>query len=202
VIAVNIDKPEANREALVFPMKDMAGMKKGASYYGYYIMIHMDVRYFMDNENVEHYKARLFGNNKILLTVPAWDYCPLYNRDEVVLQVDSNVTDAMDDARHGFEENKATRQWKNLLLEFPGEHVLSSKLIYEDAGDDDELELEILSYEYSHPGFPGKTNVQHYAAWKVARSDVRASKRGKVEHKENKSKGASLLANLMNTHTS
>jgi hypothetical protein len=164
VIAVNIDKPEANREALVFPLKDMVGMKKGASYYGYYIMMPMDVRYIMDNENVEHYKARLFGNNKILLTVPAWDYSHLYNREEIFDQVAMNVTDAMDDARHGFEENKATRQWKNLLLEFPGGHVLSSKLIYEDAGDDEELELEIVPYKYNHPGFPKAVNTQHYAA--------------------------------------
>jgi hypothetical protein len=39
----------------------------------------------------------------------------------------------------------------------------------------------------------------HYAASKVARSDVRASKRGEVEKKENKSKGASLVDDLMSS---
>jgi hypothetical protein len=161
---VNTDKPEGNREAFVFPLKDMVGVKKGASYYGYFIMIPMDVRYILDDQTVEHYKARLFGNNKVLLTIPSWDYCPLYNRDEIAHQVDSNVTDAMDDARHAYEENKASRQWKNLLLEFPAGHVLSSKLIHNDAGDDEELELEIVPYKYNHPGFPKAVNTQHYAA--------------------------------------
>jgi hypothetical protein len=72
-------------------------------------------------------------------------------------------------------------------------------LIHEDAGDDEELELEIVPFHYSHPSAPKVFNTHHYTVWKVARSDVRASKRGKVEHKENKSKVASLLDSLMKT---
>jgi hypothetical protein len=72
-------------------------------------------------------------------------------------------------------------------------------LIYDLAGDDEELELEIVPFHYSHPSAPNVFNTHHYAAWKVARSDVRASKRGKVEHKENESKAASLLAKMMKT---
>jgi hypothetical protein len=87
------------------------------------------------------------------------------------------------------------------LLEFPGGHELSSKLIHEDARDDKELELEIVPFHYSHPSAPEDFNTHHYAAWKVARIDVRASKRGKVEHRENKIKikAASLLDSMMKT---
>jgi hypothetical protein len=40
-------------------------------------------------------------------------------------------------------------------------------------------------------------NTNHYVAWKVARSNLRATKRGKIEQ-TNKSKAASLLENLLN----
>jgi hypothetical protein len=72
-------------------------------------MIPMGVRFILDDKTVEDYKAWLLANHQVLLTVPSWDYCPLYNRDEIVNQVDSNVTDAMDDARHATPMKK-TRQ--------------------------------------------------------------------------------------------
>jgi hypothetical protein len=199
LINVNIDRPEANREVFVFPLKEIDGVKTGTSCHGCHIMLPMDVRFILDDQTVEHCKARLFANHQVLLTVPSWDHSPLYNRDEIVDHVHDDVMNAMDDARHAFEENKATRRWKHLLLEFPGGHELSSKLIYEAAGDDDELELEIVPHCCSHKSAPTSFNTLHCAAWKVARSDVRASKRGKVEHKENKSKAASLLDNMMKT---
>jgi hypothetical protein len=199
LINVNINRPEANREALVFPLKEIQGVKKGTSYYGYFIMVPMDVRFILDDQTIEHYKAWLYANHQVLLTMPSWDYSPLYNRDEIVKKVDQNVTDAMDNARHAFEDNKASRRWKHLLLEFPAGHELSSKLIYDEAGDDEELALELVPFRYSHTSAPLSINTIHYAAWKIARSDMSASKRGKVEHKENKSKAASLLAGLMNS---
>jgi hypothetical protein len=95
------------------------------------------------------------------------------------------------------KENKASHRWKHLLLEFPARHELSSKSIYDEAGDDEALALELVPFHYSHVSAPSSFNTIHYAAWKVAISNARASKRGKVEHKENKSKVASLLAGLM-----
>jgi hypothetical protein len=199
LIHVTVDRPEANREVLVFLLKEIDGVKIGTSYYGYYIMIPMDARFFLDDRTIEHYKARVFANHQVLLTIPSWPYCPLHNREEIVDKVDCNVTDAMDDARHSYEENKASRRWNHLLLEFPTGHELSSKVIYDDAGEDEELELEIVPFRYCHPTNTDQFNSMHYAAWKVARSDVRASKRGRVEKKENKSKGASLLDDLMSS---
>ena len=150
LINVNVDHPEANREVLVFPLKEIEGVKTGTSYYGYYIMVPMDVRFILDDQTIEHYKARLFANHQVLLTVPSWQYSPLYNRDEIVKKVATNVTDVMDNARHAYEDNKASRRWKHLLLEFPSPHELSSKLIYDEAGDDEELALELVPFHYSH----------------------------------------------------
>jgi hypothetical protein len=100
---------------------------------------------------------------------------------------DLNVMHAMDDACHAFEENKASCCWNHLLLEFPAGHMMSGKDIYEDAGDDEELELELIPILYSHLSLSNAQNTVPYAAWKVARSNLRASKKGKIDQK-NKSK--------------
>jgi hypothetical protein len=118
VINVNIDCPEANHEAFVFPLKEIQGVKKGTSYYGYYIMIPMDVRFILDDQTIEHYKAQLFANHQVLLMMPSWDYSPLYNHDEIIEKVASNVTDVMDNACHAFEDNKASHRWNHLSLKF------------------------------------------------------------------------------------
>jgi hypothetical protein len=60
LITVNTDRPECNREVLVFPLQDIEGVKVGSHYFGYYIMFPMDIRYVLDNETIEHYKARVF----------------------------------------------------------------------------------------------------------------------------------------------
>jgi hypothetical protein len=76
-----------------------------------------------------------------------------------------------------FEENKASHRWEQLLLEFPGvaAHDLLAKGIYEDAGDDEELNLELIPSVYSHPGVSSNSiNTIHYAAWKVARTGLGA----------------------------
>jgi hypothetical protein len=86
----------------------------------------------------------------------SWYYSPFYNHDEIVKQVARpNVIDAIDNACHTYEDNKASHRWKRLLLEFPSGHKLLSKLIYDKAGDDEELALELLPFSFSHtPGLP------------------------------------------------
>jgi hypothetical protein len=182
---------------LVFPLTDIEGVKRGTYFPGYYIMMPIDIRWFLDDQSIEYYKARVYSNNQVLISLPAWPYTPLYNREEIILSVAQNVTDAMDDARHSYEEKKDSRQWKHILLDFPSDHILSSKEIHDEAGDDEDLLLELLPVVYAHPQLGSAINTVHYVAWKVARAEVRAVKRGKIEHK-NKSKGASLLESILN----
>ncbi len=75
---------------------------------------------------------------------------------------------------------------------------MSGKDIYKEAGNDKELELELIPIVYSHTTLGSSQNTIHYAAWKVTRSGLRATKGGKIEQK-NKSKAASLLENLLNS---
>ena len=70
------------------------------------------------------------------------------------------------------------------------------KEIYSEAGDDEDLELELIPIQYTRSKVTGD-NCIHYAVWQVARADVQVSKRGKVERKENKSKAAAVLEGIM-----
>jgi hypothetical protein len=196
-IIVNINHPERNREVLVFPLRDIEGLDQGTTrYYGYYIMHQIDIRHIADDPTVEFYNARVFTSNSLLLKVPAWPYSMLQNREEISAHVSTTVTDAIDDARHNFSQDKAAREWKYLVLDFPTDHHLSSKEIYDEAGEDEELELEIIPIVYSHPVIEG-SGTQHWAAWKVVRTDLKVHKRGKIEVKSKKSKAAALLGNLL-----
>jgi hypothetical protein len=55
----------------------------------------------------------------------------LHNCDEIMPCVDTSVTEAMDDTRHTFAQDKAGCEWKYLVLDFPTDHHLSSKEIYD-----------------------------------------------------------------------
>jgi len=44
-----------------------------------------------------------------------------------------------------------------------------------------------------HPKLKGVSYTTMYAAWKVARTDIKARKKGKVEKKDDKSDAARLL---------
>lgn len=175
----------------------MDGVASGTQFTGYYIMYKIDIRHIADDRNVEFYKGRVFTNNSLLLRVPAFPYSIIHNREEMSLK--NAAADALDDARHSYEQNKAAREWKYLVLDFPTNHMLSSKVIYEDAEEDEELELEIIPIQYSHSDIKGQGS-EHWAAWKVARTDLKIHKRGKIEEKSKQSKAALLLHGLIGTN--
>jgi hypothetical protein len=159
-------------------------------------MHQIDIRHIADDPTAKFYNARGFNSNSLLLKVPAWLYAMLQNREEISAHVSTTVTDAINDARHDFSQDKAAREWKYLVLDFPTDHYLSSKEIHDEAGEDEELELEIISIIYSHPIIVG-SGTQHWAAWKVVRTNLKVHKRGKIEVKSKKYKAAALLGNLI-----
>ena len=193
-IKVDVNRPELNREVLVFPIKDVPGIDGKSHYDGFEILHQLDARWVLDDLQVDMYKARIFSSNSVLLQVPAWSFSVLANRDEFDGVVTPNLTNAMDDARHEFFANKEARRFKQILLSFPKGYVLSSKEIYDDSGEDQELELEILPIKYSNPGNENKEmHSEHWAGFKVTRIEIKAHKRGKVEAPQKKSKAAALL---------
>jgi hypothetical protein len=88
----------------------------------------------------------------------------------------------MDDCRHAYYRDKIRREWKYLLLDFPDDHELSSKEINEEAVDEETLKLEVVPIVYKIMKKKKKSpeSLTHWACWKVARTDVKSQKRGKV----------------------
>jgi hypothetical protein len=196
-IEANVEHPERNREVLVFPIVDIPG-EKNQFFTGYYIMTPMDIRFVIDEPTVSFYDARVFTNKSVLIQLPGWLYSPLNDREEFKKHLTDNVTNAMDDSRHEYYEDKIRREWKYLLLDFPDDHELSSKEINDKVVDDETLKLEVVPITYKvfkkKKGSP--VSLTHWACWKVARTDVKLKKRGKVQPVKALSEAASLLAAL------
>jgi hypothetical protein len=51
-IDVNIKTPEANHEALVFPLTDIKGVDSKKHFYGYYTMLPMDIWYILQSKGL------------------------------------------------------------------------------------------------------------------------------------------------------
>jgi len=199
VISVDINRPENNREVTVYQVDTLPGLKEGTYYQAYMVCLPADIRFILDEEingtGTEWYKARVFDKErKIMIRMPAWDYCQLHDRQEFQKSVHQTVTDGMDDARHKFVESK-TRKWKYLLLEFPVGHKLKSSVIYDYAGEKEELDCDMLEIDVQHKYLETISTV-HYATWLVARTDVDPRKKGKVEIEVKKNKNTILLEKL------
>jgi hypothetical protein len=195
IIEVNINCPEANGKLSVFQLDNIPDVVKAEErFHGYSIQIMVDIQWTLDNDTVDYNTGRVWKEDALLFHFPAFPfhfpafpYSILYNHEEMNSNgmAPRNIIDSMDDARHEFENNKVHREWKYLLLQFPPGHVLSSKAIYEDAREDEELVYDIVDVNYTHPKVTG-ANKEHWVHFKVARTDLRISKRGKVEKKESK----------------
>ena len=183
---------------MIFRISNIPSVVKGKEmdrHHGYYIMIPMDYFYVLDNVNVDYYTACLYSKNQVMLKIPAFPYSLLNQRDEIAKVVPDIVTDGLDNARHYFVGEKSSREFKYILLNFPHGHELSASEIYADAGGEEDMEIEILKIKFKHSSSTEEI-TQYYAAWKVARLDIRPDKRGKPDMPA-KSKAAMALAKAM-----
>lgn len=194
-ISVNINCPEANGRFLVFPVTNLQGVKVEERYEGFSIHCPADSRWIVDNDKEDMYTAQVWGDDAILVRSPAFPFLYLREQEKLVKNnsVSSEVNDAIDHCRHEFANDIANRMWSHTLLIFPPGVTLSSSLIFDDAGEEEELDFELVEFEVKYPGstsmLDGKEMWAHFS---VARTDVRASKRGKVEDKKKKKSKAAL----------
>jgi hypothetical protein len=72
---------------------------------------------------------------------------------------------------------------------------LSSKAINQNARENEELKLEFLECAYTHASLAGTTS-QHWVGWKVARTDLKVHKQGKLDISK-ESSGFALLNKMM-----
>jgi hypothetical protein len=79
-------------------------------------------------------------------------------------------------------------------LNFPQGHTFSAKALNADAGEDHELELELVELTGDGVNPADCITGKHcYAAWKVARVDTAPRKKGNMAPQEKKSKAAKLF---------
>jgi len=165
---------------------------KGLLYDGYLGFFEIDKRLIEEDDETEFFKMRVYADNKVLLTMPALTYSHLSNddRDSFATHpfISANCLASMDIQRNRHYQDKegmqADRQWKHLLLVFPNDHVLKASVLWDQAGEDEELPSRLV------PDAAGKYHV----AFKVARTDKRGDKAGKTEStKKKKSKWAEDL---------
>jgi hypothetical protein len=178
-------------------------------HHGYIILKEIDIEPYWDDPEHDHYKCRIFSTEgKLLLTYPSMPHAMLNCRDAFNEQCGAITAAAVDNGRISFQQNASRRRANHLLLDFPTGHILSSSEVYADAGEDEELPMEMIAVTYHHPamgviqGTSGTievTNTCYYAAWVVARTDIKPNKKGAFEGEKKKqkmSKGAQMAALL------
>jgi hypothetical protein len=188
---VNIERPELNGgEVFVYPTSSIPGIDGKTHFYGYSLLLQMDPRWMQDDPEIDCYTARVFTSNSILIKKPAWPYSPLQERDQYVSQFNASAVAAMDNAIHDFAANKQKRKFKYILLVFKNEGdkrdlVLSSKEIYKDSGEDEELEPQMMLGD-------SDMNEEGWGLFQVARLDMKPEKRGRLQTSKT-SKAASFF---------
>ena len=140
----------------------------------------------------------------MLLKVPAFDYSLLHDHDELINCTNplaDYITNAMDDGRNTYntsEAEVARREFKYLLLQFPGDHQLNVTYINEDAGELCELPMTLFESNWRVTTGHGQSisGKRVYVGFLVANMAERSQKRGRVEPRSETSKGAKLLSSL------
>ncbi len=148
-----------------------------------------------ENPEVECYTARVFTNNSVLIKKPAWPFSPLGERDQYARSFNASAVAAMDTAIHEYAPNRQARKFKSILLVFKNrgekrELQLSSKEIYSDSGEDEELELQMMKLTHSCPG--GGVNEEGWGIFQVANLNINPEKRGRLQIQK-KTKTASFF---------
>jgi hypothetical protein len=195
-IHVDASHPTSNVPFLVFPVKDIEGVDGKSYYEGFAIFYQVDMRWIKENEEEDPYTGRVFGSNLLQFKCPAWPYSFLTMHDEIESQVPKNVLDTIEHSQHNYAENPKSSKFKTFMLEFPGGLELASKPIYLEAGENEDLEMDLIDLECDRMDGSSSTSSEMWGCWVVARTDTEFAKRGKVNVQEKKSKAALLLEKL------
>ena len=205
-IEVDTTKPEANREFIIYDLGQTVegvGDEAGYHFYGYAICYKVDIRFVLDNPAEKLFKARISEFGQIQVSVPAWDYNHLNERDafESEANVKNFFIDAMDNSHDQFKKDRSNREFSHYHLNFSDQEdiKLSAKTIYPEATEDEWLPMEVIKADWVYESEDSEIEgTDYYAVWTVVRTDVKARKKGKTEelNKEVESEMARKLRGL------
>ena len=225
---MDISKPEANGPFLIYEVPNFVGADNTTEYSGFYILLWIDGRYAEIDLQTTWYSGKVVSATQVLFQMPAWPYCMYpfgpHSRliyDSIVNQVDDQVKKSINAAHTSFDQGdgaqtavQETRKWKYYLLDFSnvkGIGELSSKVLYEDAGEQEALDYDLLSApadwsvdkqgnyainrEEELLGFK-VANVDNRGGRKVARSAAKKSKLAEKREEAQRRRAAAQQQNM------
>jgi hypothetical protein len=92
----------------------------------------------------EPYSGCIFASNMLSFKCVSWPYSFLGMHDKLENEISRNMMDALEDEQHKYHENSLGRKHNDFLVEFSKGQELSSKLIYGDTGENEELGMEFV----------------------------------------------------------
>ena len=178
-ISVDVDFPERNREVTIIKCDEMEG-KNDELYHGYIGFFLFDDRFTDDDKETEFVQITIHSGSLIVVECPAFPKSLQTNtdRDDFALSdfITLNMLKAMDIRRnkylkdtHKREGRHPDRRSKILYLQFPADHMLSSKEL---EGDHEENEVPFEVIEDSAN--------QTWVVFKIVTLHQEANKAGKT----------------------
>ena len=209
---MNASNPECNGPFLIYSIPDYVGVDTRTEYKGFYIILPIDSRFAEMDEEVNWYSAKVVGAKQILFQIPAWPYA-LWPKGQasaflytaIANEVADNIKKSMNAAHAVFDDADTSvlesRKWRYYLLDFSnvkGIGELSSKVLSDDAGDQEVLEFDLITvprrWETDQSGNVRVTEEEEFLGFKVAHVDTDGGR--KVQRKgAQKSKLAQKRAN-------
>jgi hypothetical protein len=197
-IMVNTEVPWKNGPFIITPMKDIEGTDGKSYFNGFSIFLKINPLWMTgSNHEEEYFEARVLhdkhGKSVVLLKAPVADFVILNETEKFQDQTTfpSRLSNALFNMQNDYAEQREENSGRDLFqlfaLQFPHEYELSSSVINEDAGINEELAFSIdqVANDCTHPGIEF-TNKDTWVVWEVARVDVRAEKKTKREKKQSK----------------
>lgn len=155
-------------------------------------MQEIDFRWVADHDpslGADPYRCRIKSPNTLEFTMPGPSYSLIKDRANFENRMDVCVLDGLDDDAHKLAEDASAtgsnkRKVKKVLLVFPDWVVLSAKEIFAHTESEDKNDIFPSSFVNKFRDKNGKAGIKQFLYWKVARKDVRAYKKGRVEQKQ------------------
>ncbi|CAB9523723.1 unknown protein [Seminavis robusta] len=182
-IVVDTDRAFANGPFYVFNVQQTlegVGKEAGRMFWGYIILLKVDLRWILSDLKKSFYHGRIFATDTVLISLPAWDFNLYKNRDAFLPAngEPDNLVQALDDSQDRFKKEKDEKFFAHYRLKFDGEAINSSN-IFEEATEDEKLKSNIVKIKSKD--HTGKEIEEYYCRFVVCRSDLQSRKKGKIE---------------------
>jgi len=197
-IKVDVHFPERNREVVIIKCDELEG-ENDELYQGYIGFLQFDERFPTDDAETEHVQITIHSRSLIVVECPAMPKSLQTNTDRDTFAMDdfitANMLKAMDIRRNKFlkdtkKDGKNTqRRSKFLYLQFPEDHLLSSKELEGDH-EEEEVPFELIKDSENIDWIVFKVVTTHVEGNKAGKTvDSVTQKLSKLAMKQQKKKG-------------